>query len=89
MADTLPADLLEILVCPETHQKLRAADNDFVERLRRLQSEGRLLNREGRPVADPPGAALIREDGKFAYLVIDQIPVMLIQEAVALDQLPA
>jgi uncharacterized protein YbaR (Trm112 family) len=87
MAESLSPDLLEILVCPETHQKLRPADAALVERLRERQAQGRLLNRAGKPVAEAPDAALVREDGQFAYLVVDQIPIMLIDEAIPLEQL--
>jgi uncharacterized protein YbaR (Trm112 family) len=86
MTDALSPDLLEILVCPETHQKLRLADAATVEDLRRRQAEGRLLNRAGKPVVDAPDAALVREDGKVAYLVVDQIPIMIVEEGIALER---
>ena len=82
----IPDDLLAILVCPETHQPLHAAPDALLAKLQALQKEGRLLNRAGKPVADPPEAALVREDGKVAYLVVEEIPVMLIEEGVMLEQ---
>lgn len=86
MADVIAPDLLEILVCPETHQKLRIADAALTERLRELQRGGKLLNRDGKPLAEAPDAALVREDGQFAYAIIDQIPIMLIEEGIPLAQ---
>lgn len=86
MADAISPELLEILVCPETHQRLRLADADLVQRLQAQQAEGKLLNCAGRAVAERPDAALVREDGRFAYLIVDQIPIMLVDEAVPLDQ---
>ncbi len=87
--ESVSPELLEILVCPETHQKLRRADEPLLARLRARQGEGRLLNRAGKPIPEAPHDALVREDNLFAYLVIDAIPVMLIEEAIPLDQLEA
>jgi uncharacterized protein len=87
MPEVLPADLLEILVCPETHQKLRVAEAPLLEKLREQQAAGKLMNREGQAVGEAPEAALVRKDGKFAYLIVAQIPIMLIDEAVPLDQI--
>jgi len=87
MAEPIAPDLLEILVCPETHQKLRLADAELVRRLRERQAQGRLLARNGQPLAEAPDAALVREDGRVAYAIVDQIPVMLIEQAIGLDQL--
>ena len=41
----------------------------------------------GRPVAEAPDAALVREDGAFAYAIVGQIPIMLIDEAIPLARL--
>jgi uncharacterized protein YbaR (Trm112 family) len=87
MTPAIAPDLLEILVCPETHQRLAEADAALVTRLRALQAEGKLLNRAGKPVAEAPDAALVREDGAYAYAVVDRIPIMLIDEAIPLDRL--
>jgi uncharacterized protein YbaR (Trm112 family) len=87
MSEPISPELLEMLVCPETHQPVKAAPPETLQRLTTLQAEGKLLNRRGDPVAESPQAALIREDGTTAYLVHDGIPVMLIDEAIALDQL--
>jgi uncharacterized protein YbaR (Trm112 family) len=87
--EPIPEDLLEILVCPETHQPVRPAPDELVERLKRLQNEGRLKNRAGATPEDPIDGALVREDRQVAYLVCEGIPIMLIDEAIALDALPA
>ncbi len=83
--DSISPELLEILVCPETHQKVRPATPELRDRLVALQQSGKLLNRAGRVIDQKPQDALVREDGQFAYLVFDGIPVMLIEEAVALN----
>lgn len=82
-------ELLEILVCPETHQPVRLAAPEVLAQLTALQSQGKLKNRAGAAPSEQIQAALVREDGKFAYPVCDGIPIMLIDEAIPMDQLAA
>lgn len=83
--DSISPELLDILVCPETHQKVRPASPELRDRLIALQQSGKLLNRAGRVIDQKPEDALIREDEQFAYLIFDGIPVMLIEEAIPLQ----
>lgn len=77
--------LLEILVCPETRQPVRAADASVVASLNAAIEAGTVVNRGGQEVRDPVDAALVREDGKVLYPVREDIPIMLIDEAIAVD----
>jgi len=77
-------DLLEILCCPETHQPLRLAEPALIETLNRQITAGALKNRAGQPVTEKLDTALIRADQKFLYPVRNNIPVMLVDEAIAL-----
>ena len=77
-------ELLSILVCPETHQKVTLADSDLLGRLNSGIQAGALKTRHGESVAGPIDEALVREDGKCVYLVDDGIPNMLIDERVDL-----
>ena len=77
-------ELLNLLVCPETHQSLHAADSAVLERLNAAIKGQRLTNRGGVLVTDLVAAALVREDGRFAYPVRNDIPVMLIEESLPL-----
>lgn len=87
MSTAFPTDMLDYLVCPETHQTLRLADDALLARLRAAQQAGKLQNKSGAPVAGAIEQALVREDNLIAYLVNDGIPVMLIEEGVELGQL--
>jgi uncharacterized protein YbaR (Trm112 family) len=78
--------LLEILRCPETHQALSIAAPELVARINESISTGRLRNNAGEAVNKPIEGGLIREDRRLMYPVIDGIPVMLIDEAIPLDQ---
>jgi uncharacterized protein YbaR (Trm112 family) len=77
-------ELLQILCCPETHQKLSIADAALISRINDAIASGRLTNRVGQNVSEKIDSALVREDGKFAYLIRGNIPVMLIDEAIPL-----
>ena len=80
--------LLEILVCPETKQALRPADPETMERVNRAVAEGQLRNQGGDRVKELVQEGLVREDGKVLYPVVDNdIPVMLVDEAIRLDAL--
>ncbi|HBO45071.1 MAG TPA: hypothetical protein DD670_14300 [Planctomycetaceae bacterium] len=80
--------LLDTLVCPENRMRLATADTDLLERVNRAIARGVVVNRGGHVVTEPLAAALLRQDGRLLYPVVDDIPVMLLDEAVALDSLP-
>jgi uncharacterized protein YbaR (Trm112 family) len=79
--------LLEILVCPETKQPVRPADGDLLSRVNEAVSRGSLKNRGGAPVEQTVVEGLVREDGTVLYPVRDDIPVMLLEEAIPLEGL--
>jgi uncharacterized protein len=80
-------ELLEILVCPENHTRLHRADADLLRRANEAVAAGRLRSRSGARVEDRLDDGLVREDGALLYAVRDGIPVMLVDEAIPLDQL--
>lgn len=83
----LSQELLDILVCPENRTPLHAADETLMARLNAAIDAGSVKNRAGETVADRADAGLIREDGAYLYPVRDDIPVMLKDESIPLDQL--
>ncbi|MGA2068810.1 MAG: hypothetical protein ABSG86_27830 [Thermoguttaceae bacterium] len=80
-------EFVETLVCPQNRTPLRLADAPLVAKLNRAIAAGRIVNRAGRPVEDSFQAALVRQDRAMLYPIVDDIPVLLAEEAIALDQL--
>lgn len=80
-------NLLQILVCPETHARLEMADAAIVEGLNRGIAQGAVKNRAGQPVRARLDGGLVRQDKKLLYPIIDGIPVMLVDEAIPLGQI--
>ena len=80
----LDKELLEILACPETKEPVGLADEVLVARLNERIEKGELVNRGGEKVVGRIEAALVRHDGKVAYPVRDGIPIMLVEEGIAL-----
>lgn len=78
--------LLEILCCPETHQKLQFAEQSLVERLNARITSGALHNRAGQPVREKLDSGLVRADQMFLYPIRQDLPILLIDEAIPLTQ---
>lgn len=77
-------ELLSILCCPETRQPLTLASAEQVSALNSKIEAKALLNRKGEVVLEAVDGLLLREDGQFAYLIRQDIPIMLIEEAISL-----
>ena len=75
-------DFLKLLCCPETHQDLHLAESALLETLNRQIVSGTLKDRSGNQVSERLEAGLLRADRKFLYPVWNDIPVMLIEQAI-------
>jgi len=78
-------DLLDILCCPETHQGLTPAEPSLIQALNERIAAGQVYNRGGKLVSEPLDGGLLRADKAFLYPIRQQIPIMLIDEAIALE----
>ena len=83
----LSPDLLEILRCPENRTVLKLAEADVVTKVNEAIKAGTLKSKKGEAVSEAIDAGLVREDGAILYVVRADIPVMLIDEGIPLDQL--
>jgi uncharacterized protein YbaR (Trm112 family) len=75
-------DLLDILCCPETKQDITLIEGEVIERINKKIKEGACKNRGGEILKEPIDAGLLREDRKYLYPIREDIPIMLIDEAI-------
>ena len=83
----LDKHLLEILVGPATKTPVKLLAKDKLAILNREVDKGAVAYVDGSPVDGPLDEALITEDGRTLYRVSDDIPVMLVDEAIPLEQI--
>lgn len=81
------SELLELLVCPEDKSDVKLIDDDAVARVNGAIEAGTLKNRTGEAVSEAIEAGLLRADGKYLYPIRDDIPIMLIDEAIPMEQM--
>lgn len=79
--------LLEILRCPDDHSMLSPAEPELVSRLNEAIRAGQLRNQSGQRVGRMLEGGLVRQAGDLLYPIVDQIPIMLHDEAIPLAQL--
>lgn len=84
---SIDKDLLAILCCPETKQPVSMADPLLVKKLNEAVARAGLKNKGKKPVSEPLDGGLIRADQKILYPIRENIPVMLIEEGIPLDQI--
>ncbi len=84
----MPVDkeLLEILCCPVTRVPLRLASPELVARINERVRAGALKYQNGATVKDELQEALLTTDGLRIYAVRDDIPIMLADESIPVDQ---
>jgi uncharacterized protein YbaR (Trm112 family) len=79
--------LLEILACPETKEPVALAGKELIAKINAAIENGTLQNRTGQKIVEKIDAGLIRKDQKYLYPIRDDIPIMLIDEGIPLEQL--
>jgi uncharacterized protein YbaR (Trm112 family) len=84
---SISKDLLAILCCPETKLPVMMAEADLVVKLNEAITRGVLMNKGKKPVVEQVQGGLVRADLKILYPIRENIPVMLIEEGIPLDQI--
>ena len=80
-------ELLEILCCPETKQDLTLIDATQIAKINEFIKANSLKNRAGEVVREQIDGGLLRQDGMFIYAIREDIPIMLIDEAIPVANL--
>ena len=78
-------ELLKILRCPETKQPLQVMTEDALKQLNERIAAGEMTTAGGDAVEKPLEAGLVTEDGSRVYRIEDEIPILLIEEAIPLS----
>ena len=82
----IDAELVKMLVCPETLTPLRPVEDAVLYRLNRAIAHGALKTRAGRILDQPLEGGLVRLDGAVLYPVVEDIPLLLVDEGIELAQ---
>jgi uncharacterized protein YbaR (Trm112 family) len=83
----LSAEFISLLVCPENRTPLKQADVELVAQLNAKVAAGQLKNRGGQLLSKRLDGALVRADDQIAYPIVDEIPVLLIDEGISLNNI--
>ncbi len=84
---SIDQELLDLLVCPETHEKLKLVELDLIEKINQAIAAGKLSSRSGRNLSHKIEGGLLRTDGRFLYPIIQKIPNLLIDDAIPMEGL--
>lgn len=77
-------DLLSILICPKTKKPLRMATAAELQRVNDVIRTGGAKNAGGAEVKETLEEGLVPEGESMVYPIQQGIPILLIQEAIAL-----
>lgn len=80
-------ELLDILCCPETKQDVTYVEGDVIEKINKKIRDKVLKNRGGELITDELDSGLLREDKKYLYPIREDIPIMLIDEAIPFGEI--
>ncbi len=80
-------DFLKMVRCPLCHSPLALADEKLLARLRQEVAANRVKNRIGQLIERPLDGGLVNGDGTLLFPIFDNIPCLIPDEAIPLDQL--
>lgn len=76
-------ETLRLLRDPERREPLRIAGAELIRQLNEAIREKGVHNRADRPVTRPLEGGLVRESGDLLYPVFDDVPLLLVDEAIS------
>lgn len=79
--------LLEILCCPVSKVALNRLEHSRLEKLNSAITSGQVQTVHGEMVSTALKEALITEDGRVIYPVVDDIPLLLEEKGIGTVQL--
>ena len=79
--------ILKLICCPSSKKQLKILNEEGLANLNQAISAGLIKNNQGKILKDEIEQALITEDYELAYVVRDDIPVLLENESIKMNQL--
>ena len=79
--------ILKLICCPSSKKQLKILNEESLTNLNQAISAGLIKNNQGKILKDKIEQALITEDHELAYIVRDDIPVLLENESIKMNQL--
>ena len=79
-------EILDLLVCPATHQPLHEAPNEAIQTINSLINQRTLKTVAGLPVETEIDAGLMRSDGNVMYPVRNGIPHLLTDNGILIPE---
>ena len=79
--------ILKLVCCPSSKKQLKILNEESLANLNQAISAGLIKNNQGKILKDEIERALITEDYELAYIVRDDIPVLLENESIKMSQL--
>ncbi len=83
----LPDWILGYLRCPQSGEKLLQASQAVLDAVAERARNGTLVTVLGRTISQVPTQGLVNEDGRWFFVVNDEIAVLLADEAIELGLL--
>jgi uncharacterized protein YbaR (Trm112 family) len=80
-------EFLRLVRCPISRTALTAADEHLIARLNEAVAAGRIANRIGEVLSRPLDGGLVNQDRSWLFPVYNDIPTLMADAAIALDQL--
>ncbi len=80
----MDSEMLSLLCTPDTREPLEEASEEILSKVNAEIALGTLKNVGGAAVSEALEEALVSQDGKKLYPVKNGIPVLLMDEAIAL-----
>lgn len=80
-------EFVDFLVCPLTKQPLSIAEDALLLKMNQAIENKSLKNNSGEIILEKVDTLLIREDRQLAYPIRNNIPVMIVEEAIDLKNL--